>query len=174
MTWRLLIPLILLLSYSCKEQKPESAAPKEYPNQIGDIAYDAAIDDPDFERCNPDFAPQQYRAFEGWHEMYEGDKSALRQQILSRYQPYEKKGQSGYYTTRFLVNCQGTAGLYRTESMGLDYQPISFHTKITNQIDVIIKELDGWQVFNYEGRDYDYYAYIIIKLKDGQIERILP
>jgi len=147
---------------------------KEYPLHTGDIDFDLAIDGPNFKICQPKYSLQHYGPYgEGWHILYEGDKYELMREIKDRFQEKEMTGQTGYYTTRFLVNCEGDTGLFRVESMDKHYKSFEFNTGISKQLDEIIRGLKGWLPRKKGDKTYNYYMYITIKLEDGKIEKIL-
>ena len=59
------------------------------------------------------------------------------------------------------------------------YQEKVFDKLITNQLLLISKSLKGWIPKNFTSKtnevfNYDYYQYLIFKIKDGQITEILP
>ena len=63
--------------------------------------------------------------------------------------------------------------------MDENYQEKVFDQSITNQLLEITKNLKGWIPKNFTSKtnevfSYDYYQYLIFKMKDGQISEILP
>lgn len=168
------LALTLIVPLACSQSK-DGTIDKEYPLQTGDITFDPEIDDPDFKICEPNYSLQHYRAPDaGWHVRYNGDKYQLEQDIRNQYNPIAISGQSGYYTTRFLINCEGDTGLFRVESMNKSYQAFEFDKRISDQLDQIITGLEDWIPWQHEGTNYNSYLYITIKLQDGEIEKILP
>ena len=76
---------------------------------------------------------------------------------------------------RFVVNCEGKTGRFRLMASDLKYQPKKFDKKITSQLMEISKNLTGWLPKKTDkGKLIDYYQYLIFKIKDGKIKRILP
>ncbi len=60
--------------------------------------------------------------------------------------------------------------------MGADenYKAFDFDPQITEQLMAVAKSLDTWKPLDLEGEPVDYYQYLIFKMKDGEIEKILP
>lgn len=139
---------------------------------VGDIVYDPAIDDSDFEPCNAERAYQYYNFSNAIQ--YDGEKAAIRRIFEKQYQPIEG-AENGYVSIRFMVNCEGVSGWFRTTEMDQYYQPKSLNPKITSQLLEITKSLDGWKVgINSRDRKRDYYQYLTFKITNGTIEDIMP
>ena len=167
--------LFLIGYWSACNNSPLKSSLKDYPKQIGDLTFDPSIDDVSFKICNEDRVIQHYSPYvSGISALYKGDKIELVKQITAVYVPTQDASQNGVITTRFIVNCSGETGWFRVEEMTDNYQPMVFNKKISNQMAAILSSLNGWKPMKIEGRIYDYYVYIAIKIKDGQIVKILP
>lgn len=148
---------------------------KEYPDKIGDIAFDPKLDDPNFKVCDEDLVVQHYAPYySALSALYEGDKPAIERAIRGAFPEGLKSKQSGYITIRFIVNCKGETGRYRPEQMSLDYKTMKFAKSTFSTISNTIKNLDGWMPMEVEGRTYDYYVYVSVKIENGEIINILP
>jgi hypothetical protein len=143
----------------------------QYPDHVGDIAYDAKADDASFRVCSQEFIAQYY-SFGG--EVYIGEKPAIVSFFRQHYKGEGLSKENGYVTIRFIVNCEGKSGRFRVREMDFDYQPKQFNKQLISQLVVLTKRLDGWQPAQNEGKFYDYYYYLTFKIVEGQIQTILP
>ena len=157
-----------IFTVSCA-QKTETA---DYPATIGDIQYDPALDDPGFKVCNVEQVLQYYQFGKGMQ--FQGEKIKIVKYFKAKFKGGEIKGESGYITIRFVVNCEGNTGRFRMQEMDVDYQPKQFATNISSGILELAKNLQGWTIGTYEGIPYDYYQYLTFKIEDGTIKEILP
>lgn len=148
----------------------------ENQQDVGDIPFDPATDDPDFEICGPENSVKQYYVRGSSHTPagYVGEKRALEKAFLEQYDYPVSGGEDGYITIRFVVNCRGASGRFRVEQMGFDYQPRDFDPELVRQLLEITRGLDGWIPISREGKPYDFYQYLTFKVRKGQIEKILP
>ncbi len=158
---------MICLVASCWNESEDSP----YPRQVGDIAFDAALDDPEFMVCNEKRA-QQYYAFRT--SAFQGEKPAVEQYFEERFQGIETDGEDGYITVRFIINCEGKAGRFRLQEMGMDYKEKQFEHSIGPQLLELTKKFDGWNSIVHKGQPYDYYQYLTFKIQGGKITEILP
>lgn len=86
----------------------------------------------------------------------------------------EGKGQNGWVTVRFVINCRGETGRFRMPQIDRNYQPCTFHRALTDQLLAATKELHNWQPGQYDGATYDSYYYLNFKIADGAVQDILP
>lgn len=89
--------MAFLLFTGCTEPKEQGVATKvtekKEPRMVGDIPFDEAIDDPDFEVCHGEFRLVQYFAL--GEKTYEGEKIALDRIFKKQYDPASTPSQSG-------------------------------------------------------------------------------
>lgn len=170
--------IVLFLALASLGQGCRSVLDRKEPAQtpflrhVGDTAFDPKLDDPNFKVCSPERA-QQYYAFDGMH--YEGEKPKIEAHFRNRFKNKPKKGESGWLTIRFVVNCEGRTGWFRVKGVDRTYQPKKFDTAIEQQLLTLTKELNGWIVGKNEaGQAFDYYQYLTFKLEDGRLLEILP
>lgn len=143
------------------------------PNNVGDIEFDPKLDDFEFQTCSQDEIPQYYNFYGAL--MYEGEKYALDEQIYRRFKEKKRtKNESGYITIRFVVNCNGETGRFRTIQMDSHYSPKEFDKSIVEQLQSITKSLDGWLPAEWENAKLDYYQHLTFKIERGKITDILP
>lgn len=140
--------------------------------QVGDIAHDPLIDDPNFFVCNDSQIAQYYNF--GTHIVYNGEKPALEIMFADKLSAFEHKRYTGYLTIRFIVNCQGQAGRFRHEGMDFAYQPKSFDRTTIEELTNVIRDYKGWGKASYNGVEYDWYHYLLFKFENGKITQIMP
>lgn len=165
-----LIELIILclIICSCAETKNE----KQYFNDLGEIPFDEERDDINFKVCHEDLTiPFNYG---GFGLVYEGEKKKLVETINNKFHYQKTKGQTGFITIRFIINCEGQTGRFRVIEMDLNLKPKKFDEDISNQILNITKGLDGWQRLERWEKVWDVQQYLTFKFEDGVITEILP
>ncbi|WBL44674.1 hypothetical protein PBT90_08270 [Algoriphagus halophytocola] len=168
---RIIFFALCFSAISC-ESKEVSTTHKEYLRWVGDIPFDPAIDNPEFELCHGDSNARQYFNFSQGFQ-YEGEKLALVQEFKSSYEPVGVDD-SGLIRIRFLVNCKGESGRFRVIAMDNNYEEMVFDERITNQLLQITKQLDGWKILPTLEEPLDYYQYLIFKIEKGNVVEILP
>jgi hypothetical protein len=163
----LLLSLLTLFLLACSNDQP--------PQNVGNISFDPSIDDEAFELCNDIYVKEYYvRYSQDEAPTYKGEKWALDKVIMDNYTYPIDKEANGYITIRFIVNCKGEMGRFRTQTMDLNYQPMEFDNVITEQLLEAIRKLDGWIPRKEGDQPIDFYQYLSFKMKDGQIIHILP
>lgn len=159
-----------ILANSCGQSQKEQS--KTYPRQVGDIAFDLALDDPAFKVCHPEHIFQYYNFGKGL--TYRGEKIEITRFFEKNIVPTTPED-TGYLTIRFIVNCEGKTGRFRMEQMSCDYQPMKFSETLTKQLHRLTTELSGWGVaLDQNGQPRDYYQYLTFKMRNGMLEEILP
>ncbi len=157
-----------LFIFSCKSKRQTPILHGD----IGDISYESNLDDSNFKLCHEDLSVQFN--YNGIGLMYEGEKPTLIKHFIDNYSSNKIVGETGFITIRFIINCEGKAGRFRPSEMGMDLQEKKFNAEITKGILEATKKATGWIPHVIEGNAYDYYQYLIFKLKDAQIIEILP
>lgn len=156
-------------------------------NQVGDIPFNCATDNPDFELLDE----HNILPFNNVYGFYiDGERYRVLNYFKDHFKMNPTEGANGYITIRFIVNHKGETNRFRVYEMDNTYQEFHFPTVITEKLLALTKNLDGWQTTldtefkRYKSVPteqngqikyaYDYYQYILFKMKDGQIETILP
>lgn len=166
-----LVGLSLLLAFSaCTGDEKQGEA--RYLSKVGDTEFLAETDGEEFQPCHPDLAFQYYNFDQTTG--FEGEKIAIDRYFRENYKAENLRDESGYFTIRFIVNCEGKSGWFRTEAMDFSYQPTKFKSSISDQLLQLTRELDGWKVAMVEEEKYDYYQYLTFKIENGQLIEILP
>jgi hypothetical protein len=139
---------------------------------VGDIIHDPDSDKTDFLLCNREKDVRQYFNLNKWIE-FEGEKSAIVAFFEKNFKPVNNL-ESGWIRIRFIVNCKGQSGRFRILESDEKYKERPFDKKISAQLFALTQQLTGWKIL-YDDKDaVDYYQYLIFKIKDGRIEKILP
>lgn len=165
--------LFLICILSCGQER--NLSKNEYPpRHIGDIEFDEKLDNPDFELCKPEKIIQYFSVGQGL--LYEGEQIALEKEFAEKYNSEIVKKESGWIRIRFIVNCHGKTDRFRVLESDENYKEKEFDKSITSQLLQITKELKNWRgLYIQESKEgWDYYQYLIFKIKDGKIEKILP
>ncbi|MBK9734238.1 MAG: hypothetical protein IPO92_04430 [Saprospiraceae bacterium] len=161
---------IVLMTQSCQQQFLHKDS--KYLSMVGDIEYEATLDDINFTLCDEKKTKQYHNLNE--ELQYDGEKYALVKIFTTQYKPTDEARDSGLVRIRFMVNCKGQTGRFRMISSGYDYKKKQFNKVITDQLMTISKSLAGWKILSDKSGAKDYYQYLIFKIKDGQIKEILP
>lgn len=82
--------------------------------------------------------------------------------------------ESGYLTFRFVINCEGEAGRFITEEAGLDFARKRFPEQLIEHVFQLLITYDDWQATQGREEALDAYAYVTLKLRDGELIDILP
>ena len=162
-----------LLLWSCKTTQQVVQSDDTNFRWVGDIQPDAKLDDPNFTTCFGDERIYQYFNFSD-EPSYVGEKPALMAQFKTNYRPVKGKNQDGFIRIRFVVNCKGKAGRFRTLQSDENFQTIKFDKKVVNQILDLTKQIDNWEIVYNKNEPVDYYQYLIFKINDGELTEILP
>ncbi|MTI32421.1 hypothetical protein [Xanthovirga aplysinae] len=167
----ILIILLTLISGCQSRKKPSSS--NEYLRWVDDIQFDPTLDDESFALCHGEDGVLQYFNNSKGLE-YEGEKHAIIKEFEERYDTTIAAKESGLIRIRFIVNCQGETDRFRILSMDENYNQIKIDQSITHQILNITKSLKGWKPKTFEEETVDYYQYLIFKIHQGKIVKILP
>lgn len=162
----LLKTILLFLIYSCGSTQP--ATIQNYPNQVGDIAFNAALDDTTFTVCHERWI-QQYYSYG-----VKGEKSVIINHFKEKYTSKGLEGETGCVTIRFIVNCEGKAGRFRIQEMDFNYNPKTFAPSLIHQLLQLTQQLPGWPVAQRNNYKFDYYYYLTFKIINGDIKQIMP
>lgn len=163
-----LLFIFQLALFSCNQAQQQTHE-KEYVN-VGSIKPDALLDDTPFAVCEEEWILEYYNFQKGFQ--FEGEKIALINYFQKNYTV--QANDTGYFTVRFVVNCKGETGRFRTEAMNFSYQPIEMNEVTTHQLLKLCKELKGWGIGVYQEKERDYYQYLTFKMEKGHLTEILP
>ena len=153
-------------------QKNNSKKESKYLRWVGDIEHDPQLDADTFKVCK-EYRALQYFAF-GENLPYKGEKHESEKIFFEKYNSDNMPDESGLIRIRFIVNCEGNAGRFRLIAMNENYEEKTFAPSITDQLMKITKSLTGWRAMTDKGSPRDYYAYLIFKIKNGELIEIMP
>lgn len=143
----------------------------QYEKRIGDINFDPQSDNKNFELCYPN-AIQQYFVLTS-DKNFIDYKPHVDSLFFATYRPVPVD-ESGLIRIRFIVNCKGETDRFRLLAMNMQYEPIRFNKRITDQLLSITKATRCWKQQMANGKPIDYYQYLIFKISKGQLAEILP
>jgi hypothetical protein len=144
----------------------------DYPYNVGDIAFDSTTDNPAFEVID-ETKILPYNTQCGM--MIEGERYGVIEYFAQNFKPEPIEGETGYIIIRFLVNHKGETDRFRMYEMNDDFQLTTFDKSLSGTIFDLTKKLSGWKpVTDRNGNRRDYYQYLLFKMKNGQLEYILP
>ncbi len=166
-----LLALFSFVMVCCQTEKKV----KKYPATVGDIEFDKKLDDADFKKCSSEkwghFSFQYYQGSKQFS--YRGEKIAITEK-LKKENIYSEKCINGYITVRFLVNCEGKAGLFRVQHMTMDLKDSELDAELENRLLQFTKSLNGWMPKEIKGLKVDYYQYLTYKIENGKVSEVLP
>lgn len=173
MMLRLLL-LILLSPFAYTQAQPTSP---QRPDNVGDIAFDPALDDPSFHLHDSTRVWQYYNSPAYWLD----HKDSITRFIRDRYHPPADAANSttpanddGWLTIRFIINTEGRTGRFRLLEMDSTCQPIHFDPRISSALLAAIRDWPDWQPAHYKEMRFDTYQYITFRLRKGRITTISP
>lgn len=140
-------------------------------NNVGDINFDAKIDDSSFKTCNEDRIFQYYSV----GTSFKGERKAIRESI---FKDLESSGvnfgnKSGYITFRFIVNCNGESGRYRFKQVDESFLKTTFGVSEVKKLKNAVIRLKNWNAGTLkDGTPVDSYYQINFKIIEGEIEDI--
>lgn len=136
-------------------------------NNIGDIAFDASIDNAEFVVCDEEYIVQYYSA----GTYYEGGEKAIKTELreLITQLNFEK---SGIITFRFVVNCNNQIGRFRVLMVNTDLKETSFNSNNIKQIQEAIENLKNWHAGKWDNQPLDTYYNLSFKILNGKITDI--
>ncbi|WP_025666061.1 hypothetical protein [Aquimarina megaterium] len=107
---------------------------------------------------------------------YNGRLYHIRKIFKENYKVPDGSTESGIFQVRFVVNCEGKAGMYETQAFDTNYQHKEFSAEVANQIFEITKNLQDWIPGRKPKSDkaIDTYIYLSFRIKNGKIIRIYP
>lgn len=165
------IILVGLFFNSCQSQE-EKIVKKEYLRWVGDIEENSKIDGA-FKICNSENEVRQYFNNSQGFEYYD-EKPEILKIFKEKFLPSKLENQNGIIRIRFIVNCKGETGRFRILEADENYKEFNFDSNITKQLFNITKNLNGWIVKEINNKEIDYYQNLIFKIKNGNINEILP
>jgi hypothetical protein len=136
-------------------------------NNVGDIPFDASIDNSEFVVCDEEYIVQYYSA----NTYYEGGERAIKKELakILNNLDFDK---SGTITFRFIVNCNNQAGRFRVKMVNTDLKETSFKSSNIKQMQETIKSLNSWHAGKWNNQPLDTYYNLSFKIQNGKITDI--
>ncbi len=128
-----------------------------------------------FQLCNPyTYLYSPYQRFSARKVEYPGGLYSINKIFTEKYKPPRNaEGETGLIRIRFVVNCEGKAGMYEMLQLDRNYQIRKFDKRISRQLLQICRELQGWKPpEKVRGEVMDVYKFLTIKLKNGKIVEV--
>ncbi|USD25093.1 hypothetical protein [Flagellimonas marinaquae] len=134
---------------------------------IWDISYDEAVDSEEFSPCG------EYSIYPYYHvgTYHRGGKKHIKKKLLSKINT-EGLPSNGLLTVRFVVNCKGETGYFRTKMTDAELKEINVPTSTLEHFYNLILELEEWMPGKIKGTAVDSYAQIVFKVEQGKITDI--
>ncbi len=129
----------------------------------------------DFQLCNRyTYLHTYYQRFAARDVEYPGGLYHINKVFKEKYKPPRNAhGETGLVRIRFVVNCEGRAGMYEMLELDRNYKPRKFDKRITSQILDICKELQDWRPpEKVRGEVVDVYKMLLFKMKNGKIVEV--
>ena len=130
---------------------------------VGEIGLVSKIDG-DFKVCNENKIPNYYVL----NTDYEGGKKAIKNKLLGNLQNLKFEN-SGLITFRFIVNCEGDIGRFRTESTNLKLQKIEIDSEKLKNIENALVNLKKWNPAKNNFDSFDSYYVLNFKIRNNRI-----
>lgn len=132
--------------------------------RVGDIPISNEVESEDFSPCHDHPIYQHYQI----NTDYVGGNRVIKEKLKHDF-PLTEFSESGLLTIRFVVNCQGETGLYRSKMIDTTLQDIDLSAKDLTQIYNNISALDKWQPGTVRDQLEDSYYQISFKLINGDL-----
>lgn len=159
----------IVFLFSCQTAQLEQEVIQEYSHWIGDIPYDAELDESNFQLCDSTSVVHRRNAL-----TYEGGRAIVKERCLALFQYQEAFSSfSGYIMIRFLINCEGETGRFRVQTMEQDFSLKECPEELKGHLLEIVKTLKDWRPNYARDEEADFSKYLNFKMKNGQIENIL-
>jgi len=144
---------------------------EKYPNYIGYIDQEKAQLNDVYTLCDGERLMHVHHG--AAEEGYFVNKKYYRDNILATYKN-DGYTDSGYLNFRFLVNCKGEPGWFKTIQVDKNYNPTKFSKDMVAQLLELTAQPQHWNSLTYKEEPFDYYMYVSYKIENGTIAEILP
>jgi hypothetical protein len=146
-------------------------AKTNYEHRIGYIDPETSKYSENFKLCNDEFIVGYYSSYAP--KIYKNDKISFRRYIQEN---YHNKGykDTGFLNLRFHINCEGEIGNLEINELDENLELSSLNSTLVQQLVDLSINKNNWNLFEYEGKKFDTYMYLIFKLENGNVLEILP
>jgi hypothetical protein len=160
--------LLTILFFGCDNSEK---AEIKYQYRIGYINPETSRYSIDFKLCNEEYIVGYYSSYAP--QVYKNDKIAFRNFIRDNYQNKDYKD-TGFLNLRFHINCEGQVGNVEVNELDQDLELTNLNKELVQQLINLSINKNNWNSFEYEGKQFDTYMYLIFKLENGNVHEILP
>jgi len=158
-----------LLLIGCNAANVEVPPTKKYNDAVGDIPFQADLDDINFKLCDSTKVIHQRTGLS-----YEGGNETILQEYLDKFSFQSSYAEfTGYVVIRFLMNCKNETGRFRMQILADDFSLQDCPAEMRAELLSIAQGLKGWQHAPTKDANLDYSKYINIKITHGKVIEIL-
>ncbi|MBW8241425.1 hypothetical protein K1F50_01345 [Muricauda oceani] len=136
-------------------------------SEVGEIHYDSSLDSEEFSPCG-DYKIYQYHDID---THYQGGEKAIGKAILSKIDA-DGLPKNGLLTVRFVVNCKGDTGYFRTKMVDSNIREVEVPRNVSKKLYDLISGLKGWVPGKIQDEPMDSYAQVVFKLENGKVTDI--
>lgn len=167
MSVQIVFILVVITVFGCELNNASDLI--DYPNQFGEIPFDAKMDDSSFELCDATALVHSRTSLS-----YVGGR--VRIEEISK-KVFDKEGHTyaydGYVLVRFLVNCKGEIGRLRFESLDGGFMQQVAPEGLVALVRKSVEALNEWTVITPSNKGKDHSKYLNFKIKNGHIDAII-
>ncbi|GAB3339076.1 hypothetical protein GCM10027429_24980 [Marivirga atlantica] len=163
---RLFLILITCLSSSillAQNTAPYSLRTKE---KVGYIKPDTARDNPNFTVCDENYIQEYYQV----NPQYKEGVISIKNYFKPKLEALNELAESdGIIVIRFVINCQGLTGRFRSKYFDENYIKKDQNTALQNALVDSISAMGYWLPGKFNDQFYDAYQHIKFRIKDKKI-----
>jgi len=133
-------------------------------DNVGDIAFNDKIDNPDFKVCNENNIFQYYSSKSNYQNGRKEIEKELHETIKEL--TFEK---SGLITFRFIINCNGETGRFRLKGVNTELKDTKFDSEKLQILQNAVQNLKNWRIVTYNNKTNDSYFVLNFKVEQCKI-----
>ncbi len=139
-----------------------------YPAYLGDIPYNSALDDKDFQLCDSlDIIKSRSAvSYIGGYPKIEEDCRRVLEKASNNHT------YSGYVLARFIINCKKESGRFRIQSLDSAFMLQPCSDALISEVKTTIESLNNWVFTHSQNQEKDHSKYLNFLFKNGQLETI--
>ena len=158
-----LISCCLVLKLSAQNTAPYSIRTKD---KVGYIKPDTARDNPNFSVCDENYIQEYYQV----NPQYKEGVISIRNYFKPKLETLNELAESdGIIVVRFVINCQGLTGRFRSKYFDENYIKKDQNTALQNALFDSISAMGYWLPGKFNDQFYDAYQHIKFRIKDKKI-----
>ena len=166
-----LLYLVLLgfILASCNEKDSQQSQSESYPENLGQISFDASIDKEDFQLCDTSILVQSRRAI-----AYEGRDKALEEECRKQLNLSENEtNYDVYIMARFLINCRKETGRIRLQTLDVQFLEQDCPAELKEEIRSCVLSLNKWIFTRPNNQGKDHSKFLNFKFSNGELQTII-